>query len=100
MPFRSQQTKIKVHHMKLLAAAPRSSAVRLQISDNLPAKWRNPVISTTLCNVFKGGTQTDTDVEDLRQWLNWYPKSPSRQIQRQYRAGRRDSYRLPHLSRA
>jgi Effector-associated domain 10 len=56
--------------MMLLAAAPRSSIVQLQISDNLPAKWRTPVISTTFCNVFKGGTQTDTDVEDLRQWLN------------------------------
>jgi Effector-associated domain 10 len=22
------------------------------------------------CNVFKGSTQTDTDVEDLRQWLS------------------------------
>jgi hypothetical protein len=43
MPSRSQQTKIEVHHMMLLAAAPRSRTVRLQISDKLPAKWRNPV---------------------------------------------------------
>jgi hypothetical protein len=34
MPFHFQQTKIEVYHMMLLAAAPRSSAVRLQISDS------------------------------------------------------------------